>query len=344
MILTYKIRHSRDFAVELDKAKRVAQYAIDHRTLTSKDVKQFGLKSVISNQILRKYSRNRNAGRVRRVKLTVPAQGIRFSHENRAISIPSLKYETNYLFRNDFGKINQIELDKEFAYISITVPENAMIEPNGYLGVDRNTTGHIAVVGIAKTGKILKLGKETEHIHRKYKNMRKNLQKKGKYKKVKKTKRREKNIVKDINHKASKKIVQEAKQNGMGIKLEYLQGIRNASSGRNFRYSLNSWSFHQLEKMIEYKARLLGIPVVYVDPRNTSKECSRCGQIGSRSGKSFKCQCGHVDHADANASFNIALRQSIDRLHADRDVCKGNTDIPREATPWTMETLEPHKL
>ena len=348
MILTYKIRHGKNFSVELDKARQVAQYAIDHRTLTSKDVKQFGLKSVISNQILRKYSRNRNAGRARRVKLTVPAQGIRFSHENRTISVPSLKYETNYQFRNDFEKINQIELNKEFAYISVTVPENAMIEPNGYLGVDRNTTGHIAVVGIVKTGKILKLGKEAEHIHRKYKNMRRNLQKNGKYKKVKKTKRREKNIVKDINHKVSKKIVQEAKQNGMGIKLEYLQGIRNASSGRNFRYSLNSWSFYQLEKMIEYKARLLGIPVVYVDPRNTSKECSRCGLIGNRSGKSFKCQCGHVDHADSNASFNIALRpefvEGVDRLHADRDACKGNTDIPKEATPWTMETSEPPTL
>ena len=336
MILTYKIRHERDFSIELGKAGQIAQYAIDHRTISSKDVKQFGLKSVISNQILRKYSRNRNARKAKSVKLTIPAQGIRFNHEDRTISIPSLRFEVNYLFRNDFEKINQIEFDRNFVYISMTVPENAIIEPETYLGVDRNTTSHIAVVGNPVTGKILKLGKQAEHVHKKYKNMRKILQKNGKYRKMKRTKRRESRIEKDINHKVSKKIVQEAKHKGMGIKLEYIKGIRDAKPGRNFSYFLNSWSFYQLERMIEYKARLLGIPVVYVDPYHTSRECSMCGHIGNRSGKSFKCQCGHVDHADANASFNIALRpvfeEGMDRLHVDRDACKGNTNIPKEAT------------
>ncbi|MGC8515066.1 MAG: RNA-guided endonuclease InsQ/TnpB family protein [Thermoplasmata archaeon] len=345
MILTYKIRHGRDFSVELRKAGQIAQYAIDHRTLSSKDVREFDLKSFISNQILRKYSRNRNAIKAKSVKLTVPAQRIRFSHETRTIYISSLKFHISYMFRNDFEKISQIELDSIFAYISVTIPENSMIKPDAYLGVDRNTTSHIAVVGNPVTGKILKLGKPAEHVHKKYKNMRKNLQKHGKYRKVKNTKKRESRIVKDINNKVSKKIVQDAKQNGMGIKLEYIRCIRNARSGRNFRYSLNSWSFYQLGQMIEYKARLLGTPVVYVDPHNTSRECSMCGHIGNRSGKSFKCQCGHVDHADANASFNIALRpvfeKGMDRLHADRDACKGNTDIPKEATLRTIATLEP---
>ncbi|MEM4108823.1 MAG: hypothetical protein QXQ65_02300 [Conexivisphaerales archaeon] len=85
-----------------------------------------------------------------------------------------------------------------------------MIEPVSYLGVDRNATGHIAVVANPNTGKVLKLGKEAEHIHKKYKNMRRKLQKKGKYRKVKEIKNREKNIERDLNHKVS----EEAKQNG----------------------------------------------------------------------------------------------------------------------------------
>jgi len=101
--------------------------------------------------------------------------------------------------------------------------------------------------------------------------------------------------------------------------------------------------------LIEYKAKLNGIPITYVEPKNTSKECSRCGNIGIREGKSFKCLTfGHVDHADASASFNIALHpplvESIGQLHVDRDACKGSTDTPRGATPRMTETPEPPKL
>lgn len=69
-------------------------------------------------------------------------------------------------------------------------------------------------------------------------------------------KNREMRIDRDLNHRISGKIVQEATQNGMKIRVEYLQRIRNAYSGKNFRYSLNGWSFYELEQMIEYKGRL----------------------------------------------------------------------------------------
>jgi putative transposase len=325
MILTYKLKHNKDFSDELRKAKQVAEFGIKNRTLSSKDVKQFGLKSAISNQILRKYVKNKKVKSVSSVQLTIPNQGIKVDKKSRKITIPCLKLVLNYQFP-DFEKINQIEIGKEYACISVTIPDIEPEKADNYIGVDRNTTGHIAVAANPKTGKIWKLGKKGLHVHKKYSNIRRTLQKQGKYKKVKQIKDRESRIVKDLNHKISRKLIEVAKENNCGIKLEDLTGIRNNKKHtKSFNYSLNSWSFYQLQQFIEYKAELHGVEVVYIDPHYTSKKCSICGQIGNRNGKSFKCSCGHVDHADVNAAFNIG--QSI----KERDLMEGNTDIPKMA-------------
>lgn len=347
MILTYKVRHNRDFSHELILAKKVAYFALQTGSRSSKDVKYIGLKSMIANQILKKYSHDKKLKKVRNVVLTIPNQGIHVDKDNRQLRIPCLKLDLEYHFRSDFKKINQVEINKEFAFVSITVDEPSTRKVDGYAGVDRNATGHIAVVGNPSTGKILKLGKKAEHVHKKYKNIRRKLQKKGKYGFVKRIKHRESNIVRDLNHKISRKIVDTADKENVGIKLEDIKQIRKiVKSRRGFRYSLNSWSYYQLEQMIRYKAKLLGIPVAYVEPAYTSQNCSMCGHLGNRNGKTFKCpSCGHVDHADSNASFNIALRQVKDgRLCVDRDAYKGSTDTPQEALMGTTSTLEPHML
>ena len=333
MILTYKVKHGRDFSDELRKAKKVADYAIETRSRSSKDVKHIGLKSMISNQILRKYSKDRRAKKAKSVKLAVPHQGIKVDQDSRTIYVPCLKLHLRYEFPNTFEKINQIELDNIYAYVSVTIPEPEPFVPSGWIGVDRNTTGHIAVASDPETGKVLKLGKSAHHVHQKYKNLRKGLQRKGKYKKVKQIKKRESNIVRDINHKVSRKIVDTAKETGNGIKLEDLAGIRSSKKEtKSFRYAKNSWSFYQLQQMIEYKAKLLGVEVAYVDPAYTSKSCSRCGHMGDRNRKKFKCPvCGHVDHADSNAGFNIAMRPCIDRSAEERDSVEGTTGGPKGA-------------
>ena len=336
MILTYKIKHGKDFARELSLAKKIAEYAIENKSLSSKDVKHIGLKSAIANQILRKYSRNKTVKKIKSAKLTVPSQAIHLVHGT--ISIPCLNLTLPIWFDRSFKKINQIEIGEQYASISVTYNDAPQYKPEQIIGVDRNTTKHVLVASNITTGKVLKLGKECLHIHNKYKYIRKQLQKKSKYRLVKKIKNRESNRVRNINHHISKKLVAEASKNKAILVLEELKDCRKTmKQRRKQRYSLHSWSFYQLQQMVEYKAKKFGVPIAYVAPQYTSKRCSRCGHIDdkNRDGKQFHCvKCTMVENADANAGFNIAHlhREGISQFSIESDVLKTSTDTVRGAT------------
>lgn len=339
MILTYKVKHNRNLSTELEKGRQVAFFALKTKSRSSKDVKHVGLKSAIANQILKKYSSNKKLKRISFVKLTVPSQSIKF--EESQIKIPCLKMEID--FQKNVERINQIELDQEFAYISCTVKEAEKIECESWIGIDLNTTGHCCVASDPKSGKVKKLGKSASHTHKKFKNIRRELQKKKRFKSVKALKNKESRVVRDLNHKISNKIVKEAKSKKSGIVLEELKNIRKtAKTNRKSRYALNSWSFYQLRTFIEYKAKLRGVPVAKIDPRYTSRQCSKCGLLGERKGKIFKCSCGHVENADVNASFVISLRhQGILQSPTDRDIGEGQLACPARKVAGKSQTSEP---
>ena len=197
------------------------------------------MKSAIANQVLRKYSRNRKLKRVGNVKLTVPSQSIRAIEAQ--LQIPCLKLSLPLPFRRDYSKVNQIELDHEYAYVSVTIPEPPLKQVSNWIGVDRNATGHVAVAANPASGKVWKLCKSAKHVHEKYRCSRRRLQRAGKYKKAKSIRNRESRIVRDINHKISKKLVHIAEQSNSGIKLEKLDGIRKSRKrGRRFNRILHS--------------------------------------------------------------------------------------------------------
>ncbi|MDI9395556.1 MAG: transposase [Euryarchaeota archaeon] len=290
------------------------------------------------------------------MKLIIPSRAIIVNRNERTLSIPCLKLLLNYRFSNNFKKVSQIEIDNIYAYIAVVYPDGEPECFGNYIGVDRNTRGHIAVVADPNSGKVWKLGKMRYHTHKKYENIKNRLKKRGKNKQLKAVKQREHNIVKNLNHKISRKIVDIALYNGCGIKLENLKGIRKLKGkpedeGKSNpdkkkaeklmcsnQYSLNNWSFNQLQQFVEYKARLRGVEVVYIDPYATSKKCSRCGHRGNRHSKRFECpNCGHVDHADVNAAFNIALTQKgSGQFSAERDAGKGCTDTPQKVLARTI--------
>jgi len=120
----------------------------------------------------------------------------------------------------------------------------------------------------------------------------------------------------NVNHIISKRLVAKAKDTGRAIALENLKGIRGQTTVRKAqRRRHNSWSFNQLRQFIEYKAKLAGVPVVYVNPRGTSHTCPRCGVQDKKSRPTrdrFRCVgCGFAGPADYIAALNIAARGQV---------------------------------
>jgi putative transposase len=80
----------------------------------------------------------------------------------------------------------------------------------------------------------------------------------------------------------------------------------------------------KIEKQ-EYKARLVGTLVQYINPRNTSRQCSICGYTDKKNRKTqetFSClACGHTENADFNASKNISFRAAVNQSMV---LCLGN--------------------
>lgn len=125
---------------------------------------------------------------------------------------------------------------------------------------------------------------------------------------------RQRRFQKDINHQISKRLVETAQRTNRAIALEELTHIRQRTRARGAdqRARHSNWAFAQLRTFIEYKARMVGIPVILVDPRHTSQQCSCCGFVNKhnrRSQSEFLClSCGYRDHADTNAAKNLVSR------------------------------------
>lgn len=200
----------------------------------------------------------------------------------------------------------------------------AILKPPRWIGVDLNTTGHVAVAADPKSGKVMKLGKNIHSVHSHSQKNCTKLFREGKLWKLKISKTHERKKFKSAIHAISRQIVSFAESLGSGIKFEKLFSARciiHSDRAAPVTFSFANGSFFSLQQMVERRAAEHGIPVIYVNPAYTSKRCSRCGGYGRRTRKQFECpHCGYMAHADVNAAFNIActsLRSAVSGTHAD---------------------------
>jgi IS605 OrfB family transposase len=98
---------------------------------------------------------------------------------------------------------------------------------------------------------------------------------------------REANFRRHENHCISKRLVRKAQDSGRGLAVEDLTNIRGRTRfRRSQRARMSGWSFAQLRQFLTYKARLAGIPLTLIDPRDTSRTCSACGHCARENRKS----------------------------------------------------------
>src|SRR3989441_5815845 len=109
--------------------------------------------------------------------------------------------------------------------------------------------------------------------------------------------------------------------------------------GTTYRARLNSWSFCELQRQIEYKARWEGIPVSYVAARGTSVNCSICGSRTTtypNERRTLHCpKCGISIDRDVNAARNILAKGGV------RFTPDGPPEVRKEAVKGNETTTAP---
>lgn len=346
---TYHVKHRLDLSDYLQKAKLVADYAVKNKNtpklLSTKFVKQHGLPSAISNQILRKYGRG-TIKEATNINLVVPNQkttrtwivyenkkkgskpnknkenGIKktkvyntITYNNETVYIKPLELGFRWNPGKSFIEIKQIEIDDQKFMITVSFEKQVINQKyTGILGIDLNCGMGRSVANCAnlRTKEIINIGKQGPNIRKYYYKKRKAHKMKGD---------KEKRIMRDIDHKISRQIVNYALKHKLKIVVENLKGIRNGTTKRkgikNINRFVNSWSFYRLQLFIEYKSKELGIPFEKINPQYTSQECSYCSVLGKRDGDSFICnnkRCSAYNknrHSDINAAFNIGKRSLL---------------------------------
>jgi len=208
---------------------------------------------------------------------------------------------------------------KWFLTATCNIEEPEPGDVDDFLGVDLG----IANIAADSDGTLYS-GSAVKSVRHRQRRLRTKLQKKvttSANRRLKKLAGKEQRFATHTNHVISKQIVATAKGTGRGISVEDLSGIRERVKVRHGqRVVLHNWAFLQLKILVLYKAALAGVAVVQVDPRNSSRECSRCGHIDKLNRPSqskFSCRCcGFAAHADLHAACVIAGRAAVNRPNA----------------------------
>jgi IS605 OrfB family transposase len=247
--------------------------------------------------------------------LRLDKRNLRVNLEHKLISISSIEgrkkltFNTNPIIEkySDWSPVaGTLSYRKGNLFLNLVVEKvnPQSISGGNVLGIDRGINNIL----VCSNNQFFN-SKHLKEVKGRYRHLKSRLQSKGtasSRRRLKKISGAEKRFVSDMNHRLSKAI---ANSDYSVFAVEDLRDMKKKSNGRRFNRKLGSWSFKQFETLLTYKSEALGKQVIKVNPRNTSRTCSKCNNVDklNRSGSKFKCRnCGFELHADLNASRNIA--------------------------------------
>jgi len=115
------------------------------------------------------------------------------------------------------------------------------------------------------------------------------------------------NQTNDYLHKVTDRLVNSGYTSFAVEKLQIQNMVKNSRLSKSINYA----SWNRFFQLLSYKAESAGLGVAEVDPKNTSKTCSVCGNIQTMplSKRIYICEgCGMQEDRDINAARNILER------------------------------------
>jgi len=144
------------------------------------------------------------------------------------------------------------------------------------------------------------------HIHRVYEIKRKRLQQKASKKPslrrvLAKYSKREKDRAKDFTHKLTTFMAMKFKGYIHGF--EHLKKNRMLKGSKKHNRNISKSNWKTIITLMSYKSK-----VVLLNPKNSTRRCSRCGMVNAPKGAIYECRCGLRTNRHLNAAINLYLQ------------------------------------
>jgi len=201
-------------------------------------------------------------------------------------------------------------------FIPLKFPEVKPYEPKTVLGIDSNEmnlmvydalSGELREIDTSYAAKVSR-----DHERRVRKGTKGKQNPKAKRKVARKHGRLRREKVENFWHQIALMLINFAIQSGAAIVLEDLKGIKERIQHKSRRMRqrlLNFWSIMTFHKILAQKAGFYGVPLVFIEPQNTSRTCPICGRVNERlRGHVLECLCGLKMSRHKVAAINIARK------------------------------------